>query len=76
MQCGNILGAVFLSTFMGTNLDAILSGCVGHGASHAVPANVADAPVVGVGHPDDRGHGVVCSGYVVFEILLPQQIQH
>lgn len=57
------------------DLDAILSGCVGHGASHAVPLYLANTPVVGVGHPDDRGHGVVRAGYVVFEIVLPQKIQ-
>ena len=56
-------------------LDAILSGCVGHGASHAVPLYLANTPVVGVGHPDDRGHGVVRAGNVVFEIVLPQKIQ-
>ena len=59
-----------------TNLDTILPRRVGHGAPNAVPANVADAPVVGVGHPRDGGHGVVCARYVVLQIVLPQEIQH
>ena len=49
---------------------------VGHGAPNAVSAYVADAPVVGVGHPRDGGHGVVCARYVVLQIVLPQEIQH
>ena len=59
-----------------TDLNTILSRRVGHGAPNAVSADVADAPVVGVGHPGDGGHGVVCARYVVLQIVLPQEIQN